>query len=61
MVLAHLFLGAVCSVAAVLSALLAGHPWWSVVGFYVLGLTLGFLASVLALLEADRPKRSAAV
>lgn len=61
MILAHLFLGAVCSVTAMLSALLAGQPWWSIVGLYVLGLLVGLLASVLALLEADRSDPAAAV
>ena len=55
MVLFHLVFGKICSVATTLCALLAGYPWGWVVGFYVVGVVVGLLASALLALEADRP------
>jgi ABC-type uncharacterized transport system permease subunit len=56
MCVVHLLLSKLCSVAAVLCALLAGHPWWGVVGSYALGVLLGLLLGMLAGLKPDLPE-----
>ena len=48
MILAHFPPAFVAGLAAALSAVIAGHPWWGVVGSYALGGTIGLLASALS-------------
>ena len=56
MILAHFPPAFVAALAAALSALLAGHPWWGVVGSYSLGGTIGLLASALVSREVSQSK-----
>jgi hypothetical protein len=47
MILTHLSLGMAVALVAASCALLAGHPWWSVIGSYSLAGNVGLLASAL--------------